>query len=98
MEGHGIPDRIPPSPENFPVRNRIIAGMPLGVVIVEGKRYSGSLIPARLAMEIWQRGIWGAGECDAGSELCAKPIDQTGSEVFGDKHRRFDILPSLKGP
>ena len=40
-----------PAPENFPVRNRIIAGMPIGVIIVEGKQYSGSLITARLAME-----------------------------------------------
>jgi DNA processing protein len=39
------------SPQNFPVRNRIIAGMPLGVIIVEGKQYSGSLITARLTME-----------------------------------------------
>ncbi len=40
-----------PAPENFPIRNRIIAGMPLGAVIVEGAQYSGSLITARLAME-----------------------------------------------
>jgi DNA processing protein len=40
-----------PAPENFPVRNRIVAGMPLGVIIVEGAQYSGSLITARLAME-----------------------------------------------
>ena len=40
-----------PAPENFPVRNRIIAGIPLGGIIVEGKQYSGSLITARLAME-----------------------------------------------
>jgi DNA processing protein len=46
-----LPTGSHPAPENFPVRNRIIAGMPLGVVIVEGKQYSGSLITARLAME-----------------------------------------------
>jgi DNA processing protein len=40
-----------PAPENFPVRNRIVAGMSLGVVIVQGAQYSGSLITARLGME-----------------------------------------------
>ena len=33
------------------MRNRIVAGMPLGVVVLEGAQYSGSLITARLAME-----------------------------------------------
>ncbi|MGA8022284.1 MAG: DNA-processing protein DprA, partial [Candidatus Acidiferrales bacterium] len=40
-----------PGPQNFPIRNRVIAGMALGVVVVEGAQYSGSLITARLAME-----------------------------------------------
>ena len=46
-----FPLRTHPAPENFPVRNRIVAGMPLGVIVVEGAQYSGSLITARLAME-----------------------------------------------
>src|SRR6266849_3018715 len=47
-----------PAPENFPVRNRIVAGMPLGVVVVEGAQYSGSLITSRLAME-FSREVYG---------------------------------------
>jgi DNA processing protein len=40
-----------PLPFHFPVRNRIIAGMCLGVVVVEGTARGGAMITARLAME-----------------------------------------------
>lgn len=40
-----------PGPQNFAIRNCVIAGMSLAVAVVEGAQYSGSLISARLAME-----------------------------------------------
>ena len=59
-----------PAPQNFPIRNRIIAGMGLGVVVVEGAQYSGSLITARLAMEF-------------GREVYGVPGNATQASSFG---------------
>ena len=56
IAAHGLrlsemPPGHPPRPQDFPRRNRIVSGLALGVVVIEGAERSGSLITARNALD-----------------------------------------------
>ncbi len=94
----------PPSKDTFPTRNRIIAGMVLGLLVIEAPLRSGSLITARLANEIGRTVFAIPGRMDdSRSEGCNKLIRDgavmvtTVDDIFTELNPSLP-LPSLPRP
>jgi DNA processing protein len=91
-----LTDGTGPRPQNFPVRNRIIAGLSLGVVVVEAGERSGSLITARLAAEEGREVFAVPGSIFSNATKGAHRLIQDGAKLLHDLEDIWDELPDLR--
>lgn len=103
MERQGLllsefPPGLGPRASHFPVRNRIISGLSLGVVVVEAALRSGSLITARLALS-QNREVFAVpgSPLDDVSEGCKNLIRNGAHPVFSHEDILRELSGALKG-
>lgn len=84
----------PPLPEHFPLRNRIISGISLAVVVVEASENSGSLITGRYAMEQGREVMAVPGSVLSGRNRGSHALLKDGAKVV---ETADDILEELSG-
>ena len=76
-----FPMGTPPLQHHFPARNRLIAGMTLGTVVVEAAERSGALITARLAGELGREVYAVPGNVSSPGSQGANALIQDGAKL-----------------
>lgn len=87
-----LPLNYEPLSENFPSRNRIIAGLSLSVIVVEASERSGALITARAAMENNREVMAVPGKIDSAMSKGTNRLIKDGAKLIDSVE---DIIESL---
>jgi len=93
-----FPMATAPSPENFPRRNRILAALSLGTVVVEAGQKSGSLITARLAAEMGKDVFAVPNRVDAPGAAGVHALIRDGAKLVESVADILDEFPDLDLP